>query len=319
MMKKEQKNTKFRLHKRNKNRERYDLDALIVVEPKLKEHIRPNKYGDDSLDFSSPDAVRLLNKALLHHYYNLEFWEFPKENLCPPIPGRVDYIHYVADLLSEGNFGDVPTGNKVVCLDIGTGASCIYPILGVIEYGWRFVATDIDANSLESAKNIIQNNSVLRNNVGSRIQPNRNNIFKGIITKNDKFDVTICNPPFHASMEDADSGSKRKVKNLSGKYGKKAELNFAGKANELVCEGGENHFIQDMIWESEKFANNCVWFTTLVSKQSNLKGIYLSLEDVRAERVKTIAMGTGNKSTRIVAWSFMSRNKEKEWLKKKNE
>ena len=28
---------------------------------------------------------------------------FPNENLCPPIPGRADYIHHIADLLSINN------------------------------------------------------------------------------------------------------------------------------------------------------------------------------------------------------------------------
>ncbi len=315
-MKKTQNTTKFRLHKRNKNRERYDLEALILVEPDLKEFIRPNKYGDDSLDFSSPEAVRLLNKALLHHTYGVDSWEFPKENLCPPIPGRADYIHYVADLLTESNFGNIPKGDKISCLDIGTGASCIYPIIGVAEYGWRFIATDIDVKSLDNAKKIIQSNEMLKNNIGCRIQSNKNNFFKGILTKKDKIDITICNPPFHASIEEAENGTKRKNKNLANKSKDEAVLNFSGLSNELICEGGENQFIQNMILESEQFSKNCLWFTTLVSKQSNLKGIYKTLDEVDAKEIRTIPMGTGNKSTRIVAWSFVSLKEEKEWAKK---
>ena len=145
------------------------------------------------------------------------------------------------------------------------------------------------------------------------MQKNTYNIFQGIISKEDKIDVTICNPPFHASLEEAQKGTRRKIRNLSGENVKIPELNFAGISNELVCDGGEYQFIQNMIRESEKFSKNCNWFSTLVSKQANLKGVYKSLENTEAIQVQTIPMGTGNKSSRIVAWSFLSREEQKEW------
>ena len=107
---------KTRLHPRNKNRKRYDLEALKHATPELVDFVKPNKYGVDSVDFSNPVAVKLLNRALLNYYYGIKNWEFPDENLCPPIPGRADYIHYVADLLSENNFGKIPVGDKITCL-----------------------------------------------------------------------------------------------------------------------------------------------------------------------------------------------------------
>lgn len=310
------KEIKSKLHPRNRNRERYDLSAMIESKPELAKFVVKNRYDKDTVDFSNPKAVKLLNQALLSHDFGIDNWNFPDGNLCPPIPGRADYIHYVADLLRENNFGEIPKGNAVSCLDIGTGASCIYPIIGVVEYDWKFVATDIDSDSLDSAKKLIQANDVLKNHIACRIQPNRVNIFKGIITKKDKFDVTICNPPFHASIEEAEKGTRRKAKNLSGGGVTKQPIVTAGKNNELVCDGGENRFIQNMIWESERFATNCLWFTTLVSKQSNLKGIYKTLDKVEASVVRTIPMGTGNKSTRIVAWSFLTNSEAKNWRAK---
>ncbi len=110
-----------------------------------------------------------------------------------------------------------------------------------------------------------------------------------------------------------DACTRRKIKNLSGKKVKTPELNFAGISNELICDGGEYKFIQNMIRESEKFSKNCYWFSTLVSKQSNLKGIYKLLEKIEADQIKTIPMGTANKSSRIVAWTFLSREEQKEW------
>jgi 23S rRNA (adenine1618-N6)-methyltransferase len=103
------------------------------------------------------------------------------------------------------------------------------------------------------------------------------------------------------------------VKNLTGELVKNPQLNFAGISNELIYEGGEHKFIHSMIRESKKFAKNCLWFSTLVSKQSNLKGIYKALEDLDVSRVKTIPIGTGNKSSRIVAWTFLSKEEQKKW------
>ncbi len=267
-----------------------------------------------SVDFSNPLAVKILNKALLHHYYGIKNWEFPDKNLCPPIPGRADYIHHIADLLGENNFGTIPIGNKITCLDVGIGASCIYPIIGVLEYDWKFIGSDIDPKSIASAQNIINSNSAIKDKIECRLQKNSEDVFHGIIGKEDKIELIICNPPFHASIEDAQKGTRRKIKNLSGKKVKTPELNFAGISNELICEGGEYQFIQNMIRESKKFSKNCYWFSTLVSKQSNLKGIYKLLENIEANQIKMIPMETGNKSSRIVAWTFLSIEEQKEWI-----
>lgn len=304
---------KSRLHSRNKNRERYDLVALIISNPELKSYVKPNKFGDDSVDFSNLRAVKQLNTSILNHYYGIENWDFPDENLCPPIPGRADYIHHIADLLSRSNFGRIPVGDKITCLDIGTGASCIYPIIGVTEYQWKFIGTDINAESIASAKAIVKSNSQLRDKVECKLQKRPKNIFRGILSREDKIDLSICNPPFHSSLEEAEKGTRRKIKNLSGHKVKTPELNFAGISNELICEGGEIQFLENMMRESKLRSKSCFWFSTLVSKKSNLKKITRVLEELKAIQVKTIPMGTGNKSSRIVAWTFLSTEEQKEW------
>ncbi|MFT6797552.1 MAG: 23S rRNA (adenine1618-N6)-methyltransferase, partial [Maribacter sp.] len=268
---------KTRLHPRNKNRERYNLKALISAIPELEKHVSPNSFGGISINFSNPIAVKLLNKALINHYYGILKWEFPDENLCPPIPGRADYIHHIADLLSE-DYNKIPMGNKITCLDIGVGASCIYPIIGVTEYGWRFIGTDIDSKSIVSARHISNANKSLKGKVDCRLQKDPTHIFEGVLNKEDKIDITLCNPPFHASMEEAQKGTRRKIKNLSGKKAKNPALNFSGVNNELVYDGGEYQFIENMVKESAQFSKSCFWFSTLVSKESNLKGIYKRLK-----------------------------------------
>lgn len=308
---------KTRLHPRNKNREPYDLNALVLIEPNLAKYIKPNKHGADSVDFAHPQAVKLLNRAILHKYYGVKNWEFPDENLCPPIPGRADYLHHMADLLTESNFGTLPDGEKITVLDVGVGASCIYPILGIAEYGWNFIGSDIKAASVEAAQKIILSDDHLKDKAKIRLQENSENIFKGIIEENEQIDFTMCNPPFHASAEDAQKGTQRKIRNLTGKKPVTTELNFSGVNNELIYPGGEIAFIRNMIKESKDFSKNCYWFSTLISKESNLKKIYKLLDEVEIFHLKTIPMGTGNKSSRIIAWTFLDKNEQKSWREKR--
>lgn len=302
--KKEHPPEKTVLHPRNKHRERYHFKQLIGSNPALAAYVSVNKYGDESIDFFNPAAVKALNKALLKYFYHIADWDIPANYLCPPIPGRADYIHYVADLLALGNNGKLPTGDQIKCLDIGVGANCVYPIIGHQEYGWQFVGADIDAIAIASANGIIELNAFLKPHITLRLQPNANNIFKGIIQENERFDVTICNPPFHASLAQANAGTVRKLNNLTGQKTLKPLLNFAGQSNELWCQGGEERFIKTMIVQSKQFAENCHWFTTLVSKSEHLANIYTTLKQVEAVDIQTINMGQGNKVSRIVAWTF---------------
>lgn len=306
---------KSRMHPRNKNRERYDLAALIKAYPNLSQYLKPNKLGEDSIDFLNPVAVKLLNQALLKHYYGINNWVFPDENLTPPIPGRADYIHYMADLLAEKNFGEIPQGTKIICYDIGIGASCIYPIIGVSEYNWNFIGSDIDPKSIGSANNIVSANPSLKDKIDCRLQKNPRDVFYGVISREDKIDLSICNPPYHATVEEAKKGSRRKIKNLTGKEEKNPILNFSGINKELVTEGGEYKFIHNMLRESKKYEKNFFWFSTLVSKQSNLKSVFKALKKFEASQIRTIPMGTGNKSSRIVAWTFLSKEEQLQWSK----
>ncbi|MBP8066697.1 MAG: 23S rRNA (adenine(1618)-N(6))-methyltransferase RlmF [Flavobacterium sp.] len=292
------------LHPRNKHNGNYDFKALIETLPELASFVTLNKFGNESIDFANPDAVRALNKALLKHFYNISYWELPKTNLCPPIPGRADYLHYIADVLAEQNNGIIPTEANVKILDIGTGANCIYPIIGHQEYGWSFVGTEIDKPAKLTAENIINHNPELKDLIKIRLQENKRNIFKGIIQADEQFDFTICNPPFHNSREAATEGTKRKLKNLGKTVENKPVLNFGGQNNELWYEGGELAFITNMIFESVHFQKQCKWFSSLVSKKENLKPLYSVLKRVKATEVKTINMEQGNKVSRILVWQF---------------
>jgi 23S rRNA (adenine1618-N6)-methyltransferase len=260
----------------------------------------------------------MLNKALLKHYYGIENWDIPKDYLCPPVPGRADYIHHVADLLSRSNInkkrGEIPIGSGVKCLDIGVGANCIYPIIGNKEYGWSFTGTDIDPIALKSSGKIVEKNPPLKELIELRLQTNKDDIFRGIIFDDELFDLTICNPPFHGSIEESQLVAVRKLRNLKQKKISKPILNFGGQEGELWCEGGEEKFVENMIFQSKLYASSCFWFTTLISKHTNLKNAYKVLNEVDAAEVETIPMSQGNKISRIVAWTFFNKKQQEKWI-----
>jgi 23S rRNA (adenine1618-N6)-methyltransferase len=304
------------LHPRNKHRSRYDFSQLIKVCPELRKDVSINKYNVETIDFTNPQAVKLLNQALLKQFYNIQHWDIPKNYLCPPIPGRVDYIHYIADVLSSSNGGVIPKGKSVTALDIGVGANCIYPLLGHQEYDWQFIGSEIDSVALKVAKQIVESNS-LSSHIEVRQQVNSSFIFKGIIKSNELIDITMCNPPFHSSAVEANAGSQKKWKNLGYKKTENPVLNFGGQTNELWCKGGEVAFIAKIIEESLIFNEQCLWFTSLVSKSENLPAIYSALKKVGAISVKTISMSQGNKVSRIVCWTFLTETQHIQWSLKR--
>ncbi|MFA0157794.1 23S rRNA (adenine(1618)-N(6))-methyltransferase RlmF [Vibrio sp. 10N.261.46.A3] len=326
------------LHPRNQHTGRYDFELLVAALPELKEYLIKNPVGEDTINFSDPLAVKLLNKALLAHHYGVKHWDIPAGYLCPPIPGRADYIHRVADILNSDGQGEPYNHASVKALDIGVGANCIYPIIGATEYKWRCTGTDVDSVSIKTANFIAESNPNLKGKIRARLQADSESIFKGVIKDNERYDVTICNPPFHSSLEEAEKGSQRKLDNLAANRAKKAgqsfkpetnkkpvkldkstkqakpTLNFGGQKAELWCPGGEAAFIMKMARESQLFATQVLWFTTLISKKDNVDMVRSELGKLRAKQVKVVEMSQGQKVSRFIAWTFMDDEQRQEWI-----
>jgi len=309
------------LHPRNPHQGRYDFEALCKSQPLLKPFVIENAYGDQTIDFANPDAVLALNQSLLALFYQVKLWQIPPGYLCPPIPGRADYIHYLADLLAADNEGEVPTGKQVRVLDIGCGANCIYPIIGSQAYGWKFVGSDIDPVSVKCAQAIVSSNSSLAKHIKLVLQKDADAIFKGVIKSNEYYQLTLCNPPFHASMAEANNSNQRKQKNLQHnrlkrkghspyntnivvKDNSKQALNFGGQGAELWCPGGEMHFLTRMARESVVFREQVNWFSTLVSKKENVKELTHILNKIGAAQIEVVNMAQGQKVSRLIAWKF---------------
>lgn len=312
---------KAALHPRNRHQGRYDFEALCATTPELKPYLRQTPKGNESVDFTDPAAIKTLNQALLKHWYQIEGWDIPEGYLCPPIPGRADYIHNLADLLASTNKGKQPNGKTVRALDIGCGANCIYPLIGHSEYQWQFIAADIQEQSLASAKRILAANPKLEKQIELRQQPNPEHCFTHIIQPGEFIDLTLCNPPFHESPEQMERGNQRKWKNL-GKWDQpsgavtsdeRESLNFGGQSNELWCDGGEVAFVSRMIRESKEYANQVCWFTSLVSRQAAVPALLKVLKATGAVQHKTVSMAQGQKISRFIAWSFLQPEQQKVW------
>ncbi|MBT1445049.1 23S rRNA (adenine(1618)-N(6))-methyltransferase RlmF [Shewanella sp. JM162201] len=297
------------LHPDNAHRHGYDFSALVVSYPPLKSFVRPNPHGNLSIDFALPAAVKALNAALLKHHYGIDGWDIPKGFLCPPIPGRVDYLHYLQDLLAH-----TPGAADLPLLDIGTGANGIYALLSASRFGCNVVATDIAKASLANVDKVLGHNPALKAKVTLRHQANPKRIFAGVVAENERFAACVCNPPFHASAAEAASGTGKKLEGLAKSRGKAVPtpksaskpgaLNFGGQDAELWCDGGERSFLFRMIDESAARPQLCLWFSSLVSKGDNVRPCKRRLEKLGAAEVKVIEMHQGMKITRVLAWRF---------------
>lgn len=290
------------LHPNNPHQGRYDLSLLCQTYPALKPFIQISPAGLETINFSQAAAVQTLNAALLASYYQIDFWQIPAGYLCPPIPGRADYLHYAADLLVQLTAAQQGSVSQPIrMLDIGCGANCIYPIIASRSFGWQVVGSDIDSQALKIANTIINANKNLQGQISLRQQQQPNNIFQGIIKPKEYFDLTVCNPPFYRSAKEAIAVNQKKWQKL-GKANQ--GRNFAGSASELWCTGGELSFISNMITESFLFASQVGWFTTLVSQRQHHKPLLTQLNSYKNVIIKQQKMQQGQKSSLLLAWRF---------------
>jgi len=317
------------------------LKSFIISPDNAKANISSCKKGPSrpTIKFADPNAVRALNTALLVADYNIKpnYADIlPGNALIPPVPGRADYIHHVADLLGQEH-GNIPERSSVRGLDIGTGASVIYPLIATSAYGWSMIASEINPPSLQSARRIIEEND-LENLIDLRQQESKENIFDGIWKPNEDIDFVMCNPPFFPSLEAFQAENARKIKGLArGGMNKRSRHlskanevqknevpvsssnNFGGTDSELWCKGGEVSFVRRMIDESKskRYRHKFLWCTSLVSRESNFQRIEKYLRNnAQPADVRRISFGAGKKSASILAWTFLNSNERREWASK---
>lgn len=305
------------LHPRNRHAAGYDFQQLAAACAELASFLRRAPHGGLSIDFADPAAVKTLNRALLAEAYGIRGWDIPSGYLCPPVPGRADYLHHLADLLAEDAGGAVPRGSGLRVLDVGVGANAIYPLVGHREYGWSFVGSDIDEAALASASRILAANAGWSAAIELRRQTEPGALFRGVMRPGERFGLTLCNPPFHGSAREAREAAQQKWRKLGRDAGRdtgqdagqdigRPVRNFGGQGPELWCEGGEAGFIRRMIGESAGLGDRVGWFTSLVSSSGSLPAVHRALRQAGARDIRTVAMAQGQKQSRFVAWSFQT-------------
>lgn len=262
---------------RAKEAPRYEFTDLVENNQELKRYATGSSNRGVRLDLSSREATYALTRAILRDHFDLCL-TLPPGQLVPTVPNRVQYLTWAAELLPNG-LREEPT-----VLDLGTGPSCIYALLGTRLYPkWFFIATDTDPIAIDWARRNVEANDLRKIKVlhtlseGKLLPPE-------VVAAQPS--LTVCNPPFHSELPDTTAP--------------------AGSQNQLVTQGGEYSFLCRLAEESTQTVS-VDWFTSLVGRKVDLPRIvaYLRSPRIRAPYVRTVELSQGGRTTRwAVAWSF---------------
>ena len=265
---------------------KYDFDELAIFHSPLSKYVNFSSQGVSTIDWKDPKALKELNKAILIYKFQIKYWDIPPNFLCPTIPSRLNYLQWISELLINNK-----STVEIKGLDIGTGASLIYPLLGFKLFRWKFLGTEINPVAFDNAAEIIKKNS-LENVIQLRIS--QGGIFKGVINKKeDIFAFSMCNPPFFENMEERKEVDWRK-----------------SDLNEYEGEflGGEVGFIRKMIEESEDFKENVGVFTSLVGKKRDFEILLKELNEkkvsVKGFKIYSKSFFIGKNARWAIAWKF---------------
>ncbi|KAI1437902.1 hypothetical protein GGR50DRAFT_685573 [Xylaria sp. CBS 124048] len=275
-----------------------DFHRLGLKYPDLRALLKDDIY----LDFSDPAATVQLTRALLKEDFGLEV-SLPPDRLCPPVPNRHNYILWLKDLLDStaSSYSEqYEPERRVTGLDVGTGASLIYPLLGCIQRpAWYFIAVDIDAKSLSSARE-----NARLNNLESRIRIVEHTASDALICPHDwdtdTIDFAMVNPPFYASDTELLDLAKRKSQ--------PPHSACTGAPVEMICDGGEVGFVKRIINESLTLRDKVQWYTAMLGKQSSLEVLVDILKQHGITNFAVTTFIQGSKTRRwAIGWSFCTR------------
>lgn len=242
------------------------------------------------LSFKDPEALRVLTKCLLHRDFGLTI-ELPENKLIPTIPLRLNYILFIEDFLKQFNI------TEVIGIDVGVGASCIYPILAAsMNTEWKMLGLEIDSENIEFAiKNVETNN--LKDRITVMSQQKDSKIFSQL--DNDvSYSFCMCNPPFFKSLEDAFNSNNR-----TG-HRKKPRTPITGNSNEIACDGGECEFVKGMVKESLDLRTKIKIYSAMLGHKTSLLDIIEFLKDSGVENYTTTQFCQGNTTRWGLFWSF---------------
>ncbi|KAJ3165698.1 hypothetical protein HDU88_003891 [Geranomyces variabilis] len=285
------------MHERNPFNDRPNFAELARQYEHLAPYLRPNWQGAPSIDFKDAQALRELTYALLWTGFGLRL-EIPLDMLCPPVPNRLDYVLTIEDLLAESGIkSDAPVHG----IDIGAGASCIYPLLACKRNEkWRMLGLDIEPRAIAYATA-----NVAQNQLNSKITVCKNetdvilnkDLLDGFHKK--RYDFTMCNPPFYESAEQI-------ARSRAGKDAPPRAV-CSGTRAEMVTEGGELGFIRRILAESARpeMRRRVRWFTSLVGRKEDLASLEDALRAVGGARWEIKSLRQGATVRWVIAWTFI--------------
>ncbi|CAA15827.2 23S rRNA/U6 snRNA (adenine-N(6))-methyltransferase Mtl16 [Schizosaccharomyces pombe] len=250
------------------------------------------------IDFWNEDAIRTLGKAILDRDYSLRV-EFPENRLCPMVPNRATYIRYIHDLLSSTS--GQKDKKRIIGLDIGTGASCIYPLLGCRMYSYDFVGTEIDKFSFETAKS-----NILQNNMESQIKivlRSKQDCLLPDTEGMEEFTFVMCNPPFYEHEEDFINFKQNPPSGVC-----------TGVYHEMVTEGGEVGFANKILTESKK-RKGIQWYTCMFGKKSSVPAVVDKLREQNISNYGIYELALGKTKRWIICWSFQAMRPHNELIR----
>lgn len=243
---------------------------------------------------------RQLTRSLLKADFGLSL-ELPLDRLCPPVPVRWNYVRWIQELLdtTSDNYSEGYDPNRdIIGLDIGTGASAIYPLLACgTRSRWRMAAVDIDAHSLQYAQGNVE-----ANNLTKRIRLSRSENADAPLLPLEKLgleelDFCMTNPPFYSSQED-----------MLDSYGAKVASPSAictGAENEMICPDGDVGFVSRIIAESLQLRERVQWYSAMLGKLGSLQAVVEKLKKEGITNWAVTCLQAGRKTKRwAVAWSF---------------
>ncbi|XP_051535930.1 RNA N6-adenosine-methyltransferase mettl16 [Myxocyprinus asiaticus] len=278
------------MHPRNRYKDKPpDFVYLASKYPEFQKHVQTTLTGRVTLNFKDPEAVRALTCTLLKEDFGLTI-EIPLERLIPTVPLRLNYIHWVEDLIGG-------QGNPRRGIDIGTGASCIYPLLGASMNGWFFLATEVDDICFNYAKKNVEQNHLAELIKVVKV-PQKTLLMDALKDESIVYDFCMCNPPFFANQLEA-----KGVNSRNSRRPPPSSINTGG-VTEIMAEGGELEFVKRIIHDSLQLKKRLRWYSCMLGKKCSLAPLKDELRKQGVPKVTHTEFCQGRTMRWALAWSF---------------
>lgn len=291
--------TNSRMHPRNMYKTPLNFKKLCEQYPKLLPYTRVKNNGKVIFDFKNPDGLRCLTKVLLKKDFDLDV-VIPEGKLVPTLPLRLNYILWLEDLLFS-HHQNTDNADVIKGIDIGTGATCIYPLLIAKKNCWKMLGTDIDEHSVQNAYKNVENNDL--QHLISVVQVSQSTFLLDIVNEDENFDFCMCNPPFFDCYENETESMPLK-KNRAVRINA-AKMRASGSQHETASPGGEIEFIKNIISDSMKLRDRIKIYTVMIGCKASLKVIIRTLKELKIESFITTQFCQGLTVRWAVAWTFV--------------